>query len=101
MADLPIACELSPAEYQARQTDLLPALAATAREWQERPDGLALRFDAAREQVIAVARTIDLERRCCRFLRFQLTVEPGEGPMWLEITGPPGTRDFLRELLGR
>ena len=42
-----------------------------------------------------LATFIDLERRCCAFLRFRLTVEPGEGPIWLELTGPPGTREFL------
>ena len=101
MADLPIACALSPAEYQARQADLLPALAAAAREWQERPNGLALRFDTAPERVAAIARMIDRERQCCRFLRFQLVVEPDEGPLWLEVTGPPGTRELLKEILGR
>ena len=39
---------------------------------------------------------VDLERRCCAFLRFELTVEPGGGPVWLELTGPPGTREFLQ-----
>jgi hypothetical protein len=30
-----------------------------------------------------------------------LTVEPGSGPMWLEITGPQGTSEFLESLLQR
>jgi hypothetical protein len=25
----------------------------------------------------------------------RLTVEPGDGPVWLELTGPSGTREFL------
>jgi hypothetical protein len=40
---------------------------------------------------------IQLESECCRFLRFQLTVEPGGGPVWLELIGPPGTREFLAQ----
>ncbi len=43
---------------------------------------------------------IQLERQCCPFLRFQLTVEPGGGPIWLELTGPPGTREFLAHGVG-
>ena len=43
----------------------------------------------------ALATMIDAERHCCRFLRFQVTPEPGEGPVCLEITGPPGTSEFL------
>jgi hypothetical protein len=38
---------------------------------------------------------IQLERRCCPFLRFTLTVEPGEAVMELALTGGPGVRDFL------
>jgi hypothetical protein len=38
---------------------------------------------------------IELERRCCPFLQFRLTVEPNRGATWLELTGPEGTKDFL------
>jgi hypothetical protein len=44
-------------------------------------------------------RAVDAERQCCRFLRFSITVEPDEGPLFVELTGPPGTREFLAELL--
>lgn len=39
------------------------------------------------------------ERQCCRFFRFRLTIEPDLGPFWLEVTGPPGVKEFLSELL--
>jgi hypothetical protein len=42
-----------------------------------------------------IARTVDNERKCCRFLRFALTVEPDDGPITMDLTGPPGTREFL------
>ena len=100
MDELPIACTLSPAEFESARGDLLPSLATVAREWQDRPNGLALRFDATPGRVAEIARTIDRERQCCRFLRFQLTIEPDGGPLWLEVTGPPGTFEFLREVLG-
>jgi hypothetical protein len=29
------------------------------------------------------------------FLRFELAVTPGDGPVELRLTGPPGTREFL------
>ena len=34
-----------------------------------------------------------------RFLRFGITVEPDEGPVFLELTGPPATGEFLAALL--
>jgi uncharacterized membrane protein len=47
----------------------------------------------------AITRTIELERQCCRFLRFTIAVEPDGGPVSLELTGPPGTGEFLTALL--
>jgi hypothetical protein len=42
---------------------------------------------------------VDIERQCCRFLRFQLTIEPGADSIVLEVTGPEGTREFLDGML--
>jgi hypothetical protein len=42
-----------------------------------------------------ITRMVDDERQCCRFLRFTVTVEPDEGPISVDLTGPAGTRDFL------
>jgi hypothetical protein len=47
----------------------------------------------------AIGRAVDAERRCCRVLRFAIVVEPDEGPIVLELTGPPGTREFVAALL--
>ena len=47
----------------------------------------------------AIAETIEAERQCCRFLRFSVTVEPDGGPISLELTGPPGTREFVSAIL--
>jgi hypothetical protein len=48
----------------------------------------------------AIAETIDAERLCCRFLRFELVVAPNGGPVELRLNGPPGTAEFLAELFG-
>ena len=42
-----------------------------------------------------IAGVVEAERRCCRFLRFAIQVEPDDGPIYLDLTGPPGTREFL------
>jgi hypothetical protein len=67
-----------------------PAVALTARD-RPHPSDLSL-FD--------IARTVDAERQCCQFLRFTLTVEPGGGAIQLDLTGPPGTREFVSALVG-
>lgn len=66
---------------------------------EERGSGYALRFDPEESLIPEIATLIDLERRCCPFLRFGLSVEPADGPVWLELTGPGGTKEFLRTIL--
>lgn len=95
MPDLPVACSLSPAALNARRENLLQALLQRACERHDLPDGLRLRFAAEDDVLAAVARTVDAERHCCRFLQFTITVAPDEGPVTLDLSGPPGTREFL------
>jgi len=47
----------------------------------------------------AITAMINAERKCCRFLRFQVIVEPSDGPIVLELTGPEGTQEFLEAML--
>ena len=101
MRELPIACELTPKEMAERRQGLLPGLLAHAQERIEVPNGFRWRFASGSELLNAVVYAIDLERQCCRFLSFVLTVEPDAGPIWLEVTGPAGTAEFLKMLSQR
>jgi hypothetical protein len=63
---------------------------------QERRDvagGYAFRFDAA--CLDDVARFVGRERLCCPFLTFSIELSALDGPLWLRLTGPDGTREFL------
>ena len=99
MADLPVACTLSPAALKARKENLLKALLDRANQRRELPDGYRLRFAAEGDMLSEIARTVDAERQCCRFLRFTVTVEPDDGPITLDLNGPAGTREFLAAML--
>jgi hypothetical protein len=96
MAEVPVACSLTEPELAARRAGVLGDVRRRALEARWRADGVRLRFPAEAETLSLLDAFVDLERRCCAFLRFELTVEPGGGPVWLTLTGPPGTRDFLR-----
>jgi hypothetical protein len=99
MADLPIVCTLSPDALQTRRLGLLSNLLRRAEEQEELPNGLRLRFPASAETLAAVVSAVEAERHCCRFLRFGITVEPDGGPITLELSGPPGTREFVGAML--
>lgn len=99
MPDLPIACTLGPAAVKARREDLLGGLVRRSMERVDLPNGYRVRFDPTDDVLSAIARVVEVERQCCRFLTFEVTIEPDNGPIWLEFSGPPGTRDFLAGIL--
>jgi hypothetical protein len=52
----------------------------------------------AEDTLALILKTVEAERECCRFLRFQITVESDGGPVSVELTGPAGTREFVAAL---
>ena len=98
--DLPIACTLTPEEMRRGREALLPGIIARAESHEPLADGVRFRFRSEDALIPAIAAMIDAERRCCRFLHFQLIAEQDEGPVWLEVTGPPGTSEWLGGWIG-
>lgn len=94
--DLPIACDLSDPTQRDRERAIRELLTTSAADIADRGDGLRIRFAGTSPPLAEIAELIALERTCCRFLRFELIAAPGEGPVELRITGPAGTREFLR-----
>lgn len=100
MADLPIICTLTPEALEARREGLLSDLLRRAAGHELLPEGLRIRFAPSSETLSKIVRAVDAERHCCRFLRFTITVEPDEGAVTFDLTGPQGTREFVAALLG-
>jgi len=98
MRDLPIVCTLAPSDLRARRETLIPGLVNRAEQVDAVEDGYRFRFVATDDVLAAITQTIEAERQCCQFLKFELSVEPAGGPITLTITGPSGTREFLSEV---
>jgi hypothetical protein len=94
----PIACNLNDAEFQQRRAELLKTFRGALLEIRELDDGYGYRFPSDADWIFQIAQLITFERECCPFLSFNLRLEPANGPLWLELTGPPGTREFLQSL---
>jgi RimJ/RimL family protein N-acetyltransferase len=92
---IPIACALTAPELQERRETVLQKVRQAVFEVKELEDGYAYTFPSADRWLSEVAGLIDLERQCCPFLRFRLTVEANDGSLLLELTGPEGTKEFL------
>ena len=93
-----IACTLDSDDFNRLRVELLPGLIARSATREELPDGLRWRFAPEDGLLAQIATVIDAERRCCRFLRFEVIVEPNGGSIWVSATGPAGTREFLGSL---
>ena len=101
ITEQPVACSLSERELVERRAGILREPRRHREEVRWLPDGAAFRYAPGHEVVASLAECLRLESQCCAFLRFRLTIEPAGGPIWLELTGPVGTREFLAAQLGR
>jgi hypothetical protein len=98
MTDLPIACSLTAPELQKRSNTILRRVRALALKVDEMEAGFAYSFASDEALLADLCTMIQLEHRCCPFLRFSLIVEPGNGPITLELTGLQGTKEFLKSI---
>ena len=97
--DMPIACGLTSAELRERETTVLAQFRSAVIETEELPDGYVFRVPGDRKWVAIVAEMIVAERECCPFLTFEFVAQPGMGPVIVRVTGPAGTKDFLKTVL--
>ena len=81
------------ADERAAHFELIRRLFGDAvEERRDEVHGYAFRF--AGDELATIARFVANERKCCPFVSFAIEVS-GDGPVWLRMTGPPGTREFL------
>ncbi|MDQ5807088.1 MAG: hypothetical protein M3320_00255 [Actinomycetota bacterium] len=96
--DAPVACSLTPSQYQERTRELSDLAARALTERTEIHGGRRLTFidlpGVERELRAAVA----AESSCCPFLAMRL--ERAEGRLLLDVTGPPQGQPIIAELFG-
>lgn len=98
MTDPPIACNLLglTAAERLRQKELHKQLFSRAESVRELPNGYAVGLPGSKENILAVAEFISLERMCCSFFVFELEVGRQDEPVWLSVTGGEGVKEFLK-----
>ena len=92
---LPVACCLMDSDLQERRRNVLQKVLSVVSEVKEIEHGFIYRFPSDVIWLRELANLVELEHQCCPFLKLSITVEPGDGPIWLEMSGPPGTKEFL------
>ncbi|MEM8487856.1 MAG: hypothetical protein AAF564_20060 [Bacteroidota bacterium] len=99
MKSLPVVCELSSEALAQRKATTLTELFSEVQELQPLRSGYRFRFEVSDQLLTNIVEMINKERKCCRFMDFELQIAAAEGPVWLAVSGPAGTRDFLESLL--
>jgi hypothetical protein len=97
----PIACTLKTVELLDREAKLLAPFRSAVIETEETQDGYAFHLPGEGKWIRLVAELIVAERGWCPFLVFEQVRLPNKGPLILRVTGPAGTKEFLRNLLCR
>jgi hypothetical protein len=94
--NIPVVCTLSDVEMRKREASLLARFKSGVIATEELADGYAFRLPGEKEWLTLASELIAAERECCRFLTFELRADPQLGPLTLRVTGPEGTKKFLR-----
>lgn len=98
MTEPPVACTRSAEQLRCASDDLLPGLVRRAADVRRQPDAAELTFAVEDDLLAHIARVLDAERQCCRFLHFTLDIPPAGDDIRLSLRGPAGTGAFLESL---
>jgi hypothetical protein len=99
----PFACDalvLSPEARKRHFEELQPALLKLKRSTRELPDGYEFEFPADNSTYQLLTEWAFQERLCCPFFDIDLRFDREGGPLWLRLTGRPGTKEFIKEEFG-
>jgi len=99
-SEIPIACQLTDRELQARRKDYLDKTAELLVDSTEISNGFIYKFPLKSAILRDLAEIIDLERQCCPFLNFKLVVESGTEIVSLELTGADDAKEIIKSLFG-
>lgn len=90
-----VTCKLTTPELQKRKATVIADLKTLVIERKELTDGYSYKFEGSDANLDKLNDLIKTERMCCDFFTFQVTVE--ENVAILNITGPNGAKEFLKE----
>ena len=95
----PIACYLTTTELRDREATVLAEFRSGVIETEELQEGYAFRLPGDGKCIGLIAELIVAERECCPFLTIELVAQPSMGPVIVRVTGPTGTKNFLKTVL--
>jgi hypothetical protein len=99
----PFACNafaLSPEVRKRHFEELGPTLLKLKKSTRELEDGYEFELPPDNKTYQLLTEWAFQERLCCPFFDIDLRFERENGPLWLRLTGRPGTKEFIKEEFG-
>ncbi len=96
----PFACNafaLSPEVRKRHFEELGPSLLKLKKSMRELPDGYEFELPPDNKTYQLLTEWAYQERLCCPFFDIDLRLDKEGGPLWLRLTGRPGTKEFIKE----
>jgi hypothetical protein len=88
---------LSPEIRKRHFEELGPALLKLTKSTRELPDGYEFELPADNKTYQLLTEWAFQERLCCPFFDIDVRLDRENGPLWLRLTGRPGTKEFIKE----
>ncbi|MEO7988627.1 MAG: hypothetical protein ABI663_03745 [Chryseolinea sp.] len=91
-----LSCKLTTPELQQRKKTVIAELKNHVLEKTETEKGFKYKFNGSDKMLDLLNCFIKTERLCCSFFVFNLTASSDNSFAWLELSGPDGTKDFIK-----
>jgi hypothetical protein len=95
-----LSCRLTFPELMERKATVIGSLKQLLLERQAIHNGFRYRFYGSDELLDLLITFIKTERLCSGFFKFKIMVSGGESPVWLELSGPEGVKEFILNEIG-
>jgi len=91
-----LTCKLTTPELQQRKKTAIAELKNQVLDKVETDQGFKYKFEGSDKMLDLLNNFIKTERLCCDFFVFSLTASSDAKFTWLELSGPEGTKDFIK-----
>jgi hypothetical protein len=91
----PLTCHLAALPDRTRYRSLSDQLRTAISGAAELPDGYSYSVRGDQLSLAELGDWISLERQCCPFLNFEVSVSGTDTLWWLTLTGPEGVKPLL------
>ena len=92
-----IMCKLTTPALQQRKMTVISDLKKLVSKKEETENGFRYHFEGSDKMIDLLTEFIKTERMCCSFFQFKLTIASDGSFCSLELSGPEGTKDFIRQ----